>query len=281
MPTYMGNIGHLIQHWTLCRLMTFAAYQDIPGLNFIDAYGMAPLARVRWQPNDQFDAVRDGLPGQRSAYERAWHHLAPSVGYPNSAVFVEKVWRSDFALLLCETDWPTIAELGQWCDSVRGLDRCRAVELAPGDWRNRFARPLPGPADVRLSEGSLTLVSFDPDRYDYTTTFAAQGNGRRLYPDDLQQRVLPALQGIEGGILVHLPTYALPNGGTLAGVIAAVDPLMAQGGFIRPCDEVRVPHQRGPNYDRMMSLIYARDVPRADVELVNLADEFAAWLDGI
>ena len=275
MPTYMGNVGHLMQHWTLCRLLTFAAYKDIPGLHFIDAYAMAPLARVKHRWDDRFNHVRDRLPGQKSAYERAWHHLAPSVGYPNSAVFVEKVWRRDFALLLCETDWPTIAELGQWCDSVRGLDRCRAAELAPGDWRNRFAEGLPSPTEVGLPEGSLTLVSYDPDQYDYTTTFAAQGNGRRLYPDDLQGRVLPTLQGIEGGILVHLPTYAVPRRGALLdGVIESVDPLMEQYDFRRPCADVRIP---GKN---MMSLIYAHKVPWAD-ELENLPDDFRRWLAAI
>lgn len=277
MPTYMGNVGHLMQHWTLCRLLTFATYKDVSGLNFIDAYAMAPLARVRQRADNRFDAVRDGLPGQRSAYERAWYHLAPNLGYPNSAVFVEKVWQRDFALLLCETDWPTIAELEEWCDSVRGLGRCADADPFPGDWRQRFGQGLPNPADVGLPEGSLTLVSFDPDRYE----LVAGNNERRLYPDDLRETVLPALQGVEGGILVHLPTYARPQAGTLDNVIASVDPLMAQINFTRPCDEVRVPHRRGPNYDRMMSLIYARDVPRADVELVNLADEFVAWLDGI
>ena len=272
MPTYMGNVGHLMQHWTLCRLLTFAAYQDIPGLNFIDAYAMAPLARVmvRRRPDVQFGTVRDGLPGQRSAYERAWHHLAPSLGYPNSAAFVEKVWQHDFALLLCETDWPTIAELGEWCDSVRRSDMCSAAELAPGDWRQRFGRGLPSPADVGLPEESLTLVSFDPDRIE----LVAGNNGRRLYLDDLRETVLPALQGVEGGILVHLPTYALQKGVTLRDVTAAVDPLMEDSGFARPGNEVRI-----PGNNKMMSLIYARDVQWAD-DLENLSTDFTAWFNG-
>lgn len=277
MPTYMGNVGHLMQHWTLCKLLTIAADEDkdIPGLNFIDAHAMAPLARVRRRERDvQFDAVRNGLPGQESVYEWAWHHLAPSVGYPNSAVFVAKVWKRDFALLLCETDWPTIAELGEWCDSVRSLDRCMAAKLSPGDWRDRFDKGLPSPTSVGLLDGSLTLVSFDPDWYDYTTTFAGQGNGRKLYPDDLQGLVLPALQGIEGGILVHLPTYAVPKRGALGNVITSIDPLMAQNNFTRHCDELRV-----PNNNRMMSLIYAHNVPWAD-EMVNLPTDFTAWING-
>ncbi len=280
MPTYMGNVGHLMQHWMLCKLVTIAADEDkhIPGLSFIDAHAMAPLARVmgRRRRDDQFDGVRDRLPGQRSAYEWAWHHLAPSVGYPNSAVFVEKVWKRDFALLLCETDRPTIAELGQWCESVRRLDRCKTAKLSPGDWRNRFRfdKGLPSPTEVGLLDGSLTLVSFDPDRYDYTTTFAKQGNGRRLYPDDLQELVLPALQGIEGGILVHLPTYAVPSGRALDDVIESVDPLMEQSDFRRPCDEVRIPGKD------MMSLIYAHNVPWAN-ELANLPTDFRRWFAAI
>ena len=284
MPTYMGNVGHLVQHWTLCKLLNIAADEDkhIPGLYFIDAHAMAPLARVmgRRRRDDQFDGVRDRLPGQRSAYEWAWHHLAPSVGYPNSAVFVEMVWKRDFALLLCETDWPTIGELGEWCDSVRRSDRCKAAELSPGDWRKLFDKGLPSPIEVGLPNESLTLVSFDPDSYDYTTTFAHQGNGRKLYPDDLQGLVLPALQDMEGSILVHLPTYALPKGGVLGNVTGSVDQLMRQIGFIRPCNEVRIPHRRGPNYERMMSLIYARSVPWAN-KLANLPTDFTAWLNGL
>jgi len=279
----MGNVGHLMQHWTLCKLLTIAADEDkhIPGLHFIDAHAMAPLARVRRRQSVQFDGVRDGLPGQESDYEWAWHHLAPSVGYPNSAVFVEKVWKRDFALLLCDTDWPTIAELGEWCDSVRRSDRCGAAELSPDDWRKRFYESLPNPNEVGLPDGSLTLVSFDPDWYDHTTTFANQGNGRKLYPDDLQERVLPALQGIEGGILVHLPTYAVPRGGALDRVIESVDPLMEQSGFRRPCDAVSVPSES------MMSLTYARNVSWADAnvpqenDLANLPADFTAWLNGI
>ena len=279
MPTYMGNVGHLMQHWTLCTLLTIASDEDkhIPGLHFIDAHAMAPLASVMRsrRPDEQFDAVRDGLPGQESVYEWAWHHLAPNVGYPNSAVFVEKVWRRDFALLLCETDWPTIAELAQWYDSVGRLRRCRTAELSPGDWRNRFERPLPNPAEVGLPDGSLTLVSFDPDWYDNTTTFVDQGNGRKLYPDDIEQ-TLTALERVQGGVIVQLSTYstgARERRGPVAPqdqVIQSVDDSLGAGDFNRCCEPVRV-------NDRMMSLVYARNVSWA-AKLENLPARFTDWL---
>ena len=100
MPTYKGNVGNLMQHWTLCELLEIAQRQGAPGLNFIDAHAMAPLARQQEPPvrvDGRFNLVANRVQHPQepnhvwaSAYECAWHHLAPSVGYPNSAVFGEK-----------------------------------------------------------------------------------------------------------------------------------------------------------------------------------------------
>ena len=270
MSTYMGNIGHLMQHWTLCELLTIAADKDkhIPGLSFIDAYAMAPLAREKQREDARFDGVRDGLPGRQSPYERAWHHLAPSVGYPNSAVFVEKVWKRDFALLLCETDWPTIAELGPWCESVRRLDRCKTAELSPGDWRKRFKQGLRTPSKLGLEKGALTLISFDPYKYDRSPTVPRRHGD--LYHKDIEL-VMRKLEDVEGGILVQLSTYAVPRGDTLESVIQSVGPLLEASGFARRA-VVRIPSNRN-----MMSLVYARKVSWA-ADLENLPDRFKTWL---
>ena len=215
MPTYKGNVGHLMQHWTLCELVRIAGKREIPGLNFIDAHAMAPLAREK-DPRGRFKA-RFNLaeasvqnphePNHQweSKYEWAWHHLAPIVGYPNSAAFVEKVWKSRFSLLLCEVDWPTIAEVGPWCHRVRNLERCTNAELFIGDWRDRFAPGLPNPADVGLDLDSLTLVSFDPDMY-YPND-PRDVNLRNLYPNDLQT-TLNALGNVEGAVIILLSTYS-------------------------------------------------------------------------
>ncbi len=114
MSTYKGNAGHLMQHWTLCELLDIAGKKDTPGLNFIDAHAMAPLARDR-DPNPgynaRFDGARAGLPGQ-SVYEQAWHNLDPNgEGYPNSAAFVEEVWEGQVSMLLCEKDESTVTDL--------------------------------------------------------------------------------------------------------------------------------------------------------------------------
>ena len=47
MCAYAGNVGHLMQHWTLCKLLVIACRHNVPGLNFIDAHAMAPLATDR------------------------------------------------------------------------------------------------------------------------------------------------------------------------------------------------------------------------------------------
>ena len=43
MSTYMGNAGHLMQHWTLCKVLSIAN-NHVTGLNYIDAHAMAPWA---------------------------------------------------------------------------------------------------------------------------------------------------------------------------------------------------------------------------------------------
>ncbi len=112
MGTYKGNVGNLMQHWTLCELLA-AAGKHTSSLNFIDGHAMAPLASDNKSRDCMFAYVQDGLPDHRgSTYERVWHELAPNGGYPNSAAFVEKVWQGDLSLLLCETNPTTISEIG-------------------------------------------------------------------------------------------------------------------------------------------------------------------------
>ncbi len=77
MGSYMGNVGHLMQHWTLCELLTVAS-DNVSGLNYIDAHAMAPWATLRAKPtksSSEFNRVRDGLLSDGSAYERAWHSV--------------------------------------------------------------------------------------------------------------------------------------------------------------------------------------------------------------
>ena len=210
MGTYKGNAGHLMQHWTLCELLVSAGKNHTQGLNFIDAHAMAPLARERdprpGYSGPRFDRVRAGLPGQGSVYEQAWHNLDPNgVGYPNSAAFVEQVWEGNFSLLLCEIDDATNEELKPWLASVGTLERCKRAKLFPDDWLKRFGKPLPSPCDVGLRDGSLTLVSFDPDRYDRRPLDAR--NSRHPYPGDLEL-TLRALDNAEGGVLIQLSTYS-------------------------------------------------------------------------
>ncbi len=191
---YMGNVGHLMQHWTLCELLDIAG-KHTSALSFIDAHAMAPWA-TRWAvPVDsQFDQVRGRLENQpQSTYERAWHRLVQNEaeeGYPNSAAFVRGVWKGDFSMLLCETDQETITEIKTWLEGVRGLEKCKRAELFPDDWQDgfqgRFGEGLPSAYQLGLADGALTLVvSFDPDRYDRHWERHRE-NSRRLYPQDIE-----------------------------------------------------------------------------------------------
>ncbi len=284
MPTYKGNVGHLMQHWTLCELLNIAQRQGAPGLNFIDAHAMAPLARTKehWD-DEQFNRVeaqvqRDHGPGHvwASKYEWAWHHLTPSIGYPNSAVFVEKVWRGSFALSLCEVDPTTIEELESWQDRVGRLARCQNAKICRGDWRGSFARALRTLDEVNLPDGSLTLVSFDP----YLISRHPRPNQRddrqsgTVYPQDLRE-VRNQLSGFDGKVIIYLPTYSAQNN-PQPEVLRKVDEKLTQdpNGFRREA-QVRVD-------GNMMSLIYTRGFdPSGDWSrrLRRLPYDFTRWFN--
>lgn len=120
MGTYKGNVGNLMQHWTLCEILAIAE-PHCSGLNYIDAHAMAPWATTRTTRNiNEFDSVRNSLwncpPGQNSVYERAWNNLAwqeEREGYPSSAAFVRQVWSGQYSLLLCERDSKTWIQIAQ------------------------------------------------------------------------------------------------------------------------------------------------------------------------
>ena len=262
-----------MQHWTLCELVNIADEHAL-GLSFIDAHAMAPLAYDRrGRRDDTFEGMRRGLPYGLSVYERAWHQLAPKVCYPNSANFVQHVWTRDFSMLLCETEPATVTALDTWLPSVQGYPRCKRAKVIPGDWRDTFARGLPSPSQVGLPEGSLTLVSFDPYKYNRNQHFADLGNGLNdwqrgdLYPDDLE-RTLTALENVKGGIIIQISTYSTVGGNSQPDVVASVNEILVGARFNPPVEVVLD--------DSMMSLVYTRNVPWAE-ELANLHERFEGW----
>ena len=275
MPTYKGNAGHLMQHWTLCKLVDIAD-EHAPGLHFIDAHAMAPWAdTLDGNGDDRFRTVRSDLPGQRSVYERAWYQLAARKhedGYPNSAAFVERVWTRDFSMLLCEIDPKTVDKLDTWLPHIQDQPRCKSAKIIPGDWRRRFGRGLPSPPDVGLPDGSFTLISFDPDMY-YPDP-PDNASERNLYPCDLE-RTTVALRDVVGGVIIQLSTYSRGNRNQApqVEVIDSVNNILTQQGFTA-AQVVRL------NGD-MMSLIYARNVPATlHNELTTLPDRFNEWRPG-
>lgn len=273
MPTYMGNSGHLMQHWTLCEIVNTADKENVPGLSFIDAYAMAPLARRRRRQDKRFDRARDGQPDQSSVYERAWKQLDPNAGYPNSAAFVNQVWERDFSILLCEIDPATITVLNTWLSQVQAQPRCKRAEVFPGDWLDRFANGLPTPSQVELPNDSLTLISFDPDRY-YPKSPGSESE-RILYPRDLQM-TLKALKGLNDETIIQLSTYSLGSGrgdGKVSQdeIITSANKILESDGF-KPAIEVKLG-------DVMRSLVFTRSVPWSD-QLKSMPDRFNDWLKG-
>lgn len=273
MPPYKGNKGNkgnLMQHWTLCEVLRIAQRHH-SALNYIDAHGMVPLATCRTGYDPVFDAVKDGLPNGKSAYEKAWYSLTKTEdGYPNSANFVRHVWKDRYSLFLCEKDPDTHACISKWLCELRTADpNCACAAARCGDWRSTLGDCLPRPADVGLPDDALTLVSFDPNKYN------VRGRPRDADPDvyesDLRDTIRK-LQEVNGSILIQLSTYSRGNRdhNPQGAVVSSVNSPFVEGGF-------SLTALVWTNRD-MMSLIYARDVPWASCELAQLGQCFTRWL---
>jgi len=255
MCTYKGNAGNLMQHWTLCEVLT-VAQRHASCLSYVDAHAMAPMASVQSEPKDErretFDRVRDGR-RSGSVYESAWHRLAADgEGYPNSAAFVQNIWKGRVSMLLCERDPSTAAKIKAWAQG-RG-------EVEEGDWRKRFAQGLP--------DAPMTLISFDPYMYNRRRDVRDPCPGN-LYPCDLELTVR-ALAAVRGGVLVQLSTYDTQDGNSQDRVLSSADAVLETGRLHRATD-VRV---RG----KMMSLVYVRGIDWF-AELADMPRRFGEWLD--
>ena len=290
LATYMGNVGHLMQHWTLCEILRIAADNNVPGISFIDAHAMAPWATERKRNNrndrndrnDPFNQVRNNLPQGGSDYERTWQGLVPEQdrphGYPNSAAFVhfllEDLWNINYSMLLCEKECRTADEIQGWLFAIRRLPNCQQARLFHGDWRDRFRRGLMTPAELGLPDNSLTLVSFDPYSYRIAQPPRLEPDDGWLYAVDLTL-VHETLEHIGGPTIIQLSTYGLGGAAHLDQVAQAVDATLQNGqdGSFNRIARV----QEG---DNMMSLIYTRQVGWEDQQLAGLPDAYAAWRGG-
>ena len=261
MTTFKGNSGNLMQHWVLCEVLRIARHH-VDELTYIDAHSMAPRAMQRTESRgasrQTFDTVFVQLPGQESAYEKAWKRLSPEPGtYPNSARFVTHLWpHADIAsMLLCENNPESVLPLRHWARENEDLD----VEIAFEDWRHRFQSRLP-------VEGDLAFVSFDPDMFNRHQPKAT--NPRNMYPSDLSL-IVEATNGCKGGVLLQLSTYSANNDNSQNEVIECISAGLRSGG-LRLAACIRLD-------GNMMSLIYQRDVEFSD-ELSDLPDRFAGWI---
>jgi hypothetical protein len=197
MPQYRGNIGNLLQHWVLCDLVkqSNAHWAEI---RFVDAYSMAPFATERFKPGLSgyiFDHARDRAVFD-SDYEDTWRRIgALKPGYPNSAAFLTALWRGKYSLLLCEWDGATVDELQLWKPELESRPDCIEMDIAPGDWRNRFQQGV-------SQSDQLTLMSFDPDMFNRK----GSKSGRNMTPADLEV-IARAVMQIPGPVVIQLSTY--------------------------------------------------------------------------
>ena len=262
--TFKGNKGNLMQHWTLCEILSIANCHHT-ALNYIDAHAMAPLAATRKDKDGVFSEMRNNLAMGQSVYAKAWASLAPprSDAYPNSANFVQHLWRGDLSMLLCEYDKNIAAALNGWLPQVKAQlqDRLRYGKVHQGDWRDRFSERLPSSVD-----DALTLVSFDPD---IISNSHKRGN-RNLHPQDLDA-IGQALKKIEGAVIVQISTYSANGPNPQPVITSLVDKSLRVYGFRRAAKTRTDGH--------MMSLVYTRGV---NAELTRalkaLGNRFDTWL---
>jgi hypothetical protein len=261
MPVFRGNVGNLLQHWVFCEILE-ALRNSADEIQLIDAYAMAPLANERPtldRSTHLFDCAQRDLPGARTAYERAWHCLAPSVrSYPNSANLLTRLWSGRYSLLLCEAEPTTADQLRLWAVEVRSLEKCARIEIAEGDWRRRFRQGLVSSADV-------TLLSFDPYMFD------RHGSGRNLGNMDPGDFALlsTAVEPIQGSLVLQLSTFSANNDNRQTDVIEVMTSGLKASG-LQLLGVVRAD-------GNMMSLILGRNVGVAS-SLGALPRGFDSWL---
>ncbi len=201
------------------------------------------------------------------------NHRSIEDGYPSSAAFVHEIWNAPHSLLLCEKNPDTAAEIAKWLDKVGPSPNLTVQEpfngVFVGDWRRRFSAGLPAPLDVCLPKDSLTLVSFDPYKYDRRSGEDEDGEGGDLYPEDLV-RVLRALEAVPGGILLQISTYntAPRRQNSQDAVIRSIDAILSLHDF----DKVAVVRED----ERMMALVHARHVEWGN-KLRCLSEGYDKW----
>ena len=268
MGTYKGNVGNLMQHWTLCEVLQIANTYTV-GLSFIDCYAMAPWATECTKPDKMYESVTKCLPRKGSAYEQAWHSLfqrRQQKGYPNSSALVREVWKHDYSFVLGEKDLQIADEIEEWLPEARESPKCNEAKLFRGDWRERFVDGLPNPSATGLPAGSLTMVSFDPTMYSSRYS-PARRRAANLYRVDLGL-ALYALGGVTGPTVIQLSTYTANGNNPQNKVIESVNSVLTRGRF----KQVAAVRADG----NMMSLVYTREVDWAG-DLAGLPTRFEEW----
>ena len=247
-----------MQHWVLCELINSLSIH-YTHLTYVDAHSMAPIARQRTSSSTKFDTVFKQLPGQESIYEQAWQKLSlePET-YPNSANFVQYLWHlpDNCSMLLCEKDHETVTLLQAWASQLNGLD----IEIAYGDWRNRFRKGLPKPKGV-------VFISFDPCMFN---RHPRKISPRNMYQTDLDLLIKMTRSFPE--ILVQLSTYDVNDCNPQEKVIEAIRSKLTANGY----GEVAI--IRPGKSKKIMTLIYQRGLTFIN-ELTSLPHRFRNWFD--
>lgn len=270
-----GNVGNLMQHWTLCEVVQAAAEQDLPHLHFVSTHGMAPWSVPAEVQNDAqvqarllFDSARNRPTNARNSfYEQVWHDIALYRGlpYPSSAAFVVQAWGRRLSLSLCEADQFVAAEVAGWLKLSEVAEKLVRKQLHRDDWRTGLAAMLD-----QGDSGVCTLIEMDPMQFDHHQGMQEPGSPM-LFPEDLET-IIEATEGLTGPIILQMSSYIAQNGNPHPVVEQCIAGPLHEAGF-------RLQGKAVAN-GNMISLVYARMI-----ELWNdtgtLGQRFDCWKEGL
>lgn len=278
MPTCRGNRGNLMQHWVFCELIQVMNkhLSESSHLLYIDAYPMAPWAKILQNPDDptqsEFLHIKIGLPGSRSSYEIGWHELVRSHSkpdeYPSSLVFLEHLWKRRLSACLSEIDEETYHEIDRWISTPEWARRFDYIDIHNDDWRKCLKK-------CRLDiNPDLVFMSFDPNMYD--RHFVKNNKPENMYKADLGT-IVQIAERWRCPVIMQLSTYSSDHGNAQREVQAQItEYLVSEGNFSKPVIFKPLTTRRKPD-NQMMSLVYTRNL-NFPKEIESLRKSFIDWL---
>ena len=271
-----GNRGNLMQHWTFAKVLNSLPKDNLEKLHLITTHSMAPWAIPRKRERERLCYGVFRAAGKRlinienpTSYETAWLSLTVDSGlpYPSTAAFVTRLWPAkQISVGLCEFDSKTADEIDGWSSSEEIENHFIHSVLFRGDWRVSIQSPL-----IWNPAADFLYIELDPMRYSACPqNQRGKNNPANLYPEDLEL-LLEQLKQNKQKVILQISSFSTQkNNMSLDTQRASIVDILQPHGFIFN-GETRVGLQ-------MASFLFTKNL---NLNLNNIGDAFATWLDGI